>query len=311
MVRETNYDKARVGLTDEGSRLDTFLSGCPEVRSRSNAQALIESGAVTVNGAIKAKNHRLRLGDVIEYQIPAEPPETVEPENIPLTVIYEDDDLIVIDKPAGMVVHPAAGNFSGTLVNALLAHTRLASLGSPLRPGIVHRLDKGTSGLLVAAKTDDAYLSLVEQLRKRQVNREYLALVEGGFADVAGRIEAPIRRHPKDRKMMAVGGHEAKEAVTNFKVLAAAAGLTLLQINLETGRTHQIRVHMKFIKHPIVGDPVYGRPAAARKFGIDRPWLHARRLSFKHPRDGRELEFNSAVPAELSEVLTRIGLDWE
>lgn len=305
---------ATVGATDEGARFDAFLAGCPGVRSRNVAQQIIEAGQADVNGAPKAKNYLLRLGDTVEYLPPEPDAETVDAEDLPLTIVYEDEEIIVIDKAAGMVVHPAAGHYTGTLVNALLSHTRLASPGAPLRPGIVHRLDKGTSGLIVVAKTETAYFSLVAQLKSRQIKREYLALVEGGFKDTSGRIEAPVRRHPQDRKLMTVGGHGAKEAITNFKVLAQAGRWSLLRVNLETGRTHQIRVHMKFIRHPIAGDAAYGNPSLAAPLGLRRPWLHARRLSLIHPVDERELDFSAPVPPELREVLDKLwpeATDWE
>ncbi len=201
--------QAQAGVEVEGSRLDAFLAIGPGVRSRNVAQKMITNDQVTVNGGVCNKKQLLVLGDLVEYRAPAQEVLTVEAEELPLDVVYEDDQVIVVDKAAGMVVHPGADNYTGTLVNALLARTRLASPGAPLRPGIVHRLDKGTSGLLVAAKTEAAYFSLVDQLKERRVGREYLALVEGGFDDETGRIEAPIRRSPHDRRMMDVGGHGA------------------------------------------------------------------------------------------------------
>lgn len=311
MTEGPKAGEARVGVDDEGLRLDVFLTGCPGIRSRNVAQGLIDAKKVSVDGRAKTKNYHLCLGELITYESPAESPVTIGPEDISISTVYEDDDVIVVDKPPGMVVHPGAGNYSGTLVNALLAHTELASPGAPMRPGIVHRLDKGTSGLLVVAKTDMAYFSLVDQLKSRQVNREYLALVEGGFSDTDGRIEAPIRRHPKERLMMTVGGQGAKEAITEFQVLAAAHGLSLLKVKLETGRTHQIRVHMKFIRHPIACDPVYGTGASVLTLGLNRPWLHARRLSFCHPRDGRALEFMAPLPPDLSLALEKAEIVWE
>jgi len=301
--------QTKAGVDDEGSRLDAFLATCPGVRSRNVAQKLIADGIVTVNGGACTKKRILALGDLVEYRAPAEEAPGVEPQELPLDIIYEDEEVIVVDKPPGMVVHPGADNHTGTLVNALLAHTVLASPGAPLRPGIVHRLDKGTSGLLVAAKTDAAYFSLVDQLKARDVRREYLALVEGGFEDETGRVEAPIRRNPHDRRMMDVGGQGAKEAFTNFRVLGSSGGLSLLAVTLETGRTHQIRVHMRFIQHPLIGDHVYGRMDSGEALGIHRPWLHARRLTFAHPRDGHELTFVVPLPTDLRESLCSPGLE--
>ncbi len=301
--------QAKAGVDDEGSRLDAFLATCPGVRSRNVAQKLIADTLVTVNGSACTKKQILVLGDLVEYRAPAEETAIVEPQELPLDIVYEDDAVIVVDKAAGMVVHPGAANYTGTLVNALLAHTTLAPPGAPLRPGIVHRLDKGTSGLLVAAKTETAYFSLVDQLKARRVSREYLALVEGGFDDETGRVEAPIRRSPHDRRMMDVGGQGAKEAFTNFRVLGSSAGLSILAVTLETGRTHQIRVHMRFIQHPIIGDDVYGRAGSGEAIGVDRPWLHARRLSFAHPEDGREMTFVAPLPTDLCESLCSPGLE--
>ncbi len=301
--------QAQAGVEDEGRRLDAFLATCPGVRSRNVAQKMITNDQVTVNGDVCNKKQLLALGDLVEYRAPAQEVLTVEAEELPLDVVYEDDQVIVVDKAAGMVVHPGADNYTGTLVNALLARTRLASPGAPLRPGIVHRLDKGTSGLLVAAKTEAAYFSLVDQLKERRVGREYLALVEGGFDDETGRIEAPIRRSPHDRRMMDVGGHGAKEAYTNFRVLGSSGKLSLLAVKLETGRTHQIRVHMRFIQHPLIGDDVYGRLGSGMDIGVRHPWLHARRLAFAHPETGREMEFTAPLPADLRASLLSPGLE--
>jgi len=298
--------KAIVGVEDENTRLDVFLAGCPGIVSRSSAQALIESGRAVVNAMERPKNHHLKIGDEVAYSLPEEKAPTVEAQPIPIKIVYEDDEVIVVDKQAGLVVHPAVGNYSGTLVNALLAHTGLANIGAPLRPGIVHRLDKETSGLMVAAKTDHAYMSLVKQLKDRRVTRTYLTLVEGVFSENEGRIDAPIGRNPKDRKLMAVTPKGGREAVTGFIVLSTAGGYSLLRVRLETGRTHQIRVHMKFIKHPVIGDPVYGSHSGGRQLGLTRQWLHAAELEFDHPSTGERVAFKAGLPADLKESLAKV-----
>ncbi|MDP1809380.1 MAG: RluA family pseudouridine synthase [Actinomycetota bacterium] len=296
---------AIAGIDDEGLRLDIFLANCPGVISRSQAQQMIETGKARVANAVRPKNHHLKIGDIVTYEVPA-PPATVEPEQIDLRIVYEDDALLVIDKPAGMVVHPGAGNHNGTLVNAALAHTKLANVGAPLRPGIVHRLDKGTSGLMVVAKTDQAYMALVEQIKERRVSRKYLTLVRGDFGEPGGRIEAPIRRSAKDRKIMTVGVSGGKEAVTNFRVLATAANYSLVEVALETGRTHQIRVHFKFINHPVIGDPVYGATGSGGPLDLTRQFLHAYRLEFYHPVTGERMAFSIDLPADLKQALDKI-----
>jgi 23S rRNA pseudouridine1911/1915/1917 synthase len=297
------------GIDDEDKRLDLFLAECPGIVSRTVAQRLIEAQEVLVAGRIRPKNYRLKLGQEVAYRVPAAEAATVEAEQLPLAVVYEDDELIVIDKPAGQVVHPAVGNFNGTVVNALLNHTRLARIGAPLRPGIVHRLDKDTSGLMVVAKTDEAYLALVGQLKARRISRRYLALVEGGFTEERGMIEAAIGRSPRDRKLMTVGVKGAKEAVTHFTVKATTGRVSLLALALDTGRTHQIRVHLKHIKHPVVGDPVYGSAGLSKKLEFYRQWLHAYELAFPHPTTGEPLSFYSPPPADLIEVLLKVGID--
>lgn len=297
--------RAIAGIDDEGLRLDVFLAGCPGVISRSQAQQMIEAGTTRVGNVVRPKNHHLKIGDIVTYETPAAPP-TVEPEQIDLKIVYEDGSLLVIDKPAGMVVHPGAGNYHGTLVHAALAHTKLANVGAPLRPGIVHRLDKGTSGLMVVAKTDQAYMALVEEIKERRVSRKYLALVRGEFGEPEGRIEAPIRRSAKDRKIMTVGLPGGREAITNFRVLASAGGYSLVEVALETGRTHQIRVHFKFINHPVIGDPAYGAPGSGEPLGLTRQFLHAYRLEFYHPVTGERMLFSIDLPEDLKKALDKI-----
>lgn len=291
--------------------MDVFLTLCPGVLSRSRAQQLIAEDKVMVSGRVRSKNYLLKLGEPVEYEAPELVAPTVEPEAGEIEIVFENSEVVVINKPAGLVVHPAPGNFTGTLVNRLLAKTKLANIGAPLRPGIVHRLDKDTSGLMIAAKTDHAYIELVEQIQTRAMKRRYLALVEGGFSSEGGRVEAPIGRSLRDRRLMAVGAPGAKDAVTNFKVLSSIGKFSLLEVQLDTGRTHQIRVHMKFIKHPIVGDQVYGSSAAQKNLGLFRQWLHSFRLDFNDPLTGGRLSFTQGPPPELTQVLAKVGLEWE
>ena len=290
---------------DRGRRLDLFLAASESSLSRSQAQKLIEEGFVQLNGSTcTRKNYRLQPGDIVSFFIPA-PAAPPRAEQIPLDIIYEDDDLLVINKPRGMVVHPAPGHQRGTLVSALLAHCRtLSTLGGPERPGIVHRLDKDTTGLLLVAKSDYVHSSLTAQLKARTLRREYLALVHGEVRPAVGRIEAPIGRHPRHRKRMAVVPR-GREAITRYRVLACAGPFSLLQVSLETGRTHQIRVHLSFIKHPLVGDPLYGgsSPADPLQQLLQGQALHARRLSFNHPRSGRRFSFTAPLPRDFRQGL--------
>ena len=296
----------KAALPDRGRRLDTFLAGAKAGLSRSAAQKLISSGAVQINGRVCLdKSCRLQAGDVAIVYIPEPPLLLPQPEKIPLDIVYEDDDLLVINKARGMVVHPAPGHAGATLVNALLHHcSSLSGAGGPDRPGIVHRLDRDTTGLLIAAKNDFTHLSLSAQLRARTLKREYIALVHGAVNPAAGRIEAPLGRHPRHRLRMAVtpGG---REAITRYRVIAGLPPFSLLQVNLESGRTHQVRVHMKYIGHPVAGDPLYGPRSSPR---LPPPLsrgqaLHARRISFIHPRHGRQLEFTAPLPRDFREGL--------
>ncbi|NPV26631.1 MAG: RluA family pseudouridine synthase [Firmicutes bacterium] len=287
------------------TRVDIFLARRHSSISRTHVQKLIAEGLVTVNGQSVKANYKLRAGDQVEFILP--PPVELEvlPEPIPLDVLYEDADVIVVNKPQGMVVHPAHGNYHGTLVNALLAHCRdLSGINGVLRPGIVHRLDKDTSGVLVVAKNDQAYQNLAEQIKAHEVTRRYVALVHGVMREPAGEIEAPIGRDPHDRKRMAVVNQGGKEAITGYRVLERFQDYTLIEARLKTGRTHQIRVHMAFLGHPVVGDPVYG-PRKAH-FGLRGQALHAEVLGFKHPRTGEYLEFTAPLPAYFSELLKRL-----
>ena len=288
-------------VSEAGIRLDAFLAEKMD-RSRASVQKLIEAENVWVNGSFVAKNARLREGDSVEVELP--PPEilNVRPENIPLDIVYEDGDLLVVNKPKGMVVHPAPGNPDGTLVNALLFHCgdSLSGINGVIRPGIVHRIDKDTSGLLMVAKNDFAHNSLAEQLKVHSVERGYIALVQGVIAEPAGLVDAPIGRHPLERKKMAVN-LSGKEARTNYFVKERFDKYTLIECRLETGRTHQIRVHLSYIGHPLVGDELYG--SRKNNLGFAGQALHAYLLGFVHPRSGEKLRFESPLPEEFQKEL--------
>ena len=294
-----------------GERLDSFLAKEPSL-SRSAAARLCDEGAVTVNGAPVKRRYLLCEGDTVEVFLPEPIPDVAEPEDIPLSIVYEDEDIIVIDKPKGMVVHPAAGNPTGTLVNALLFHCKgqLSGIGGVLRPGIVHRIDKDTGGLLVAAKNDAAHRALAAALEVHDIKREYRALVNGGFRDDAGTVNLPIGRHPTDRKRMAVlreGDGKSREAITHYRVLERFGGISYLALTLETGRTHQIRVHMSHLSHPLLGDTVYGggRTPFERHHAplLSGQCLHAVRLTLCHPRTGEEMSFEAPLPEEFEKLL--------
>ena len=299
----------------QGQRLDLYLSLLPELgRSRSQVKKLIESGNVLVNNDVSEPSCKLKADDRIKITVPAPEPTTLKPENLPLEIVYEDNDIVVVNKPKGMVTHPAPGNRSGTLVNALLHHCdHLAPTGAPVRPGIVHRLDKDTSGLLVVAKTDQAYHSLVRQLKERKVEKTYVALVHGVIKNNSGVIEARIGRHPVQRKKMAVieapnSKHRtpnSREAFTSYKVIQRFKYFTLVEVKIMTGRTHQIRVHLSFIGFPLVGDPTYGKKA--NELDVAGQLLHARKLGFFHPRTNEFMEFSAALPEEFQRVLQKIA----
>ncbi len=290
---------------DTGARLDAFLAGKME-KTRSSVQKLIEEENVRLNGAPAAKNARLREGDRVEATEP--PPEVldVKPQNIPLDIVYEDQDLLVVNKPKGMVVHPAAGNPDGTLVNALLFHCgdSLSGINGVIRPGIVHRIDKDTSGLLIVAKNDRAHQSLAEQIAVHSFTRIYNAVVYGIVKEEEGTVSAPIGRHPTDRKRMAVLSSGGREAVTHYRVLERFPGFTLVECRLETGRTHQIRVHMAHIGHPVAGDPVYGPKKCITE--LQGQCLHARVIGFIHPATGEYLEFDSGLPPYFERFLEKL-----
>ncbi|MCG0238384.1 MAG: RluA family pseudouridine synthase [Firmicutes bacterium] len=353
MTRRFRY---RVDEAAAGQRLDVFLAAQPDLGlSRSQVQRLIDAGHATVGGRVAKAGWKLEPGDEVEIEVPPPPPMDLTPEEIPLDVVYEDEDVLVINKPRGLVVHPAAGHWTGTLVHAVLGRLRFGpeaggegagdGSGAPgrgpagvgagggaaapgsvpgrepdlgpeedpddgdpepgdLRPGIVHRLDKDTTGLLVVAKHPQAQQALAAQIRDRVARREYLALVHGDPGVEAGRVEAPIGRHPRDRKRMAVVPRGGREAVTHFRVLERFRGFSLLLCRLETGRTHQIRVHLAYIGHPVAGDPVYGPRKQA--LGLTAQALHAFRLGFYHPRTGQWLEFEAPLPPDFAGALERL-----
>lgn len=292
--------------TDEGKRLDTFVASKIESLTRSYIQKLIEEGLITIDGVSAKSGTRTRSGMVVEVKIPEPKPLTVDAQNIPLDIIFEDDSIIVINKPKNLVVHPAAGNWEGTLVNALLYHCRdsLSDINGVRRPGIVHRIDKDTTGLLVIAKSNEAHLSLSEQLKKHQIQRIYETIVDGRIEKDSGKISAPIGRHPINRKKMSVNVKNGKPAVTHFKVLERFKSHTYIQCELETGRTHQIRVHMSYIGHPITGDEVYGN-----KFNLadtDGQALHARFLKLKHPVSNEDMVFEAPLPDYFTALINRL-----
>ncbi|QZY57489.1 RluA family pseudouridine synthase [Crassaminicella profunda] len=271
--------------------------------SRSYIQKLIEKGKVKINGhASKIKKYKVVENDQVEIEIPEPELLTIEPENIPIEIVYDDDDLLVVNKPQGMVVHPAPGNYHGTLVNALMYHCKnLSSINGVIRPGIVHRIDKDTSGLLMVAKNDQAHKGLAEQLKEHSINRRYIALVHGNIKEEKGTICAPIGRNPVDRLKMAVVDRNGKDATTHFTVLKRFKEYTLIEAKLETGRTHQIRVHMTYIKHPLVGDPIYG--PKKQKFRLDGQLLHAKVIGFVHPIRDEYMEFQADLPDYFKNII--------
>lgn len=311
------HSPLRVSVTAEeaGERLDTLLAARIPDWSRARLQRLIEDADVLINGRTTKPSYKVRANDEIEIELTSLPTAHFEPENIPIDIVYEDDEVIVVNKAAGMVIHPAAGNQSGTLANALAFHfSQLSTAAGPARPGIVHRLDKGTSGLLVAAKTEPAHENLANQFREREVFKSYIALVHGQLARERGEIDQPIARDPRNRTRMAIvrGG---RPALSVYRTREAFERFTSLDVELKTGRTHQIRVHLAWTKHPVVGDEVYGggrdktvsdpqiRSALAK---LNRQFLHAHELGFQHPRTNQKLRFTAPLPAELLHVLELI-----
>ena len=296
----------RLTADQNGERLDAFLSRQGDNLSRSAAQKLIEAGAVRLNGRLPKKNDRLNLGDTVEYTIPEPKEVDIAPKDIPLEIVYEDEDVAVINKPKGLVVHPAAGHQDDTLVNGLLyaMGDSLSGINGELRPGIVHRIDKDTSGLLAIAKNDLAHTVLASQLKDHSMARTYEAIVCGSFREDSGTVDAPIGRHPTDRKKMCVTQRNSKPAVTHWEVVERFRGYTHIRCRLETGRTHQIRVHMAYIGHPILGDTVYGHKKP--ELGQCSQCLHAGALCFRHPRDGRPILVFAPLPDYFQQVLEKL-----
>jgi len=290
---------------DAGSRIDKYLSEQISDRSRSFISSLIKDGNVLVNNKVVSKSYVLKDNDVVRANVPEAVEYVAEAENIPLDVVYEDSDLIVVNKPKGMVVHPAAGNYSGTLVNALMFYCKgqLSGINGVLRPGIVHRIDKNTSGLLVVAKNDVAHNSLAAQLKEHSVKREYRAVAYGRFKELEGRVDLPIGRDQNDRKKMTVTYKNSKNAITNYRVLEELNGFSYISCILETGRTHQIRVHMSHLGHPLAGDDVYGPKKVITS--LEGQCLHAKTLGFIHPMSGDYMEFDSELPEYFTAFLNK------
>lgn len=289
---------------EAGARLDKYLSDSVEELTRSAAAILIGGGKVNVNGKNWAKNYKVKKDDVVEVLIPEPVEYEAKAENIPIDIVFEDESLLVVNKPKGMVVHPAAGNYEGTLVNALLYHCRdsLSGINGVLRPGIVHRIDKNTSGLLIVAKTDFAHKGLAQQIKEHSFTREYEAIVCGRFKEPEGTVNAPIGRHPVDRKKMCVTEKNSRNAVTHYRVIEELGGYSHISCRLETGRTHQIRVHMAYIGHPVAGDDVYGKPLKE----FEGQCLHAKKIGFIHPVTGDYMEFDSRLPEYFSDYLDKL-----
>ncbi|MDE5862254.1 MAG: RluA family pseudouridine synthase [Ruminococcus sp.] len=293
-----------VSTEDVGKRIDTFVSGNISEMTRSAIQGLIEKNKILVNGKPVNKNYKLKSGDSIAVEIPEPQVMDAIPENIPLEIVYEDNDLLVVNKPKGMVVHPAHGNYNSTLVNALLYHCgeSLSGINGVIRPGIVHRIDKNTSGLLIVAKNDRSHIGLAEQIKEHSFTREYEAVATGYFKETSGTIEAPIGRHKTDRKKMCVTTENSRHAVTHYTVIKQYAGYAHVKLRLETGRTHQIRVHLSYIGHSVLGDDVYGKSYK----NIDGQCLHARKIGFIHPSTNEYMEFTSELPDYFRKILDKL-----
>ena len=296
----------RLFCEENGIRVDKYIADAEIGLSRSAAVGLIENGGVTVNGQRVNKKAKLKLGDTISVSIPDPIPYEAKAEDIPIDIVYEDNDLLVVNKPKGMVVHPAAGNYEGTLVNALLYHCgdSLSGINGVMRPGIVHRIDKDTSGLLIVAKNDKAHASLAEQIKAHSFTREYEAVVFGNLKTDEGTVDAPIGRNPNDRKKMCVTERNSKHAVTHYRVLSRYKGYTHIRCILETGRTHQIRVHMAYLGHPVAGDQVYG--VKNEKLNFSGQCLHAKKIGFIHPKSGKYMEFDSVLPEYFDSFLNKL-----
>lgn len=300
-------NKIIVNDVSDGARIDSFIASNNEELSRMTVKKLIEDGNVIVNGKQISKNsYKVKSGDIVEFEVPEAKQVELVAQDIPIDIVYEDNDIIVVNKPKGLVVHPANGNWDGTLVNAIMAKCKdsLSGIGGEIRPGIVHRLDKDTSGLLIIAKNDKAHINLSEQIKNREVKKIYYALVRGIVPENDATINMPIARSTKDRKKMAVDKN-GKEAITHFKVLKRYDKYTLLEVKIDTGRTHQIRVHLSEIGYPVVGDEVYSN--GKNEFGIHGQLLHAKSLDFKHPITGKQIHLEAELPEEFLEVLNKLN----
>lgn len=299
----------QIEAEQEGARIDSFLAGELDSLSRSYIQKILKSGGVTVNDKAVKANYKVQEGDTIHLEIPEEQEPDIKPENIPLSVLYEDDDVLVVDKPKDMVVHPAAGHYEHTLVNAIMYHCagNLSGINGVLRPGIVHRIDKDTTGALVICKNDKAHQCLAEQLAVHSITRKYRAIVQGYFSEEEFTIEGDIGRHPTDRKKMAMNVKNGKPAVTHVRVLERLKGYSYIECQLETGRTHQIRVHLSTKGHPLLGDTVYG-PAKPAFSGLQGQTLHAMVLGFQHPTTGEYLECTAPLPEYFEKMLRKLSV---
>lgn len=306
-IDDGNYDEDEISIVSdvENERIDVYIAGKFTEMSRSSVQKLIADGMITVNSKSIKANYKLKKDDEINITIPEPEPLDIIAENIPIDIVYEDDDLAVINKPQGMVVHPAPGHYTKTLVNGLMYHLKnLSSINGVMRPGIVHRLDKNTSGMMLVAKNDKSHNFLAKCLKDHSINRIYYALVEGNIRDDNGVVDAPLGRSEKDRKKRTVTTKNSKNAITNYWVIERYGKYTLLKLKLQTGRTHQIRVHMRYIGHPVVGDDIYG--SKTNKFGLNGQLLHSKSVGFIHPSTGEYMEFDSELPEYFSEVLRKI-----
>lgn len=294
-------------IEHEDQRIDRYLTEMLPEQSRSFFQKLIRDGFVIVNRIIVKVNYRLKTGDVIEIDIPDAVPTEIVPENIPLDILYEDDDLLIVNKPKGMVVHPAVGHSTGTLVNAIMYHCQgnLSGINGEIRPGIVHRIDKDTTGSLIICKNDEAHRNIAEQIKEHSVTRRYVGVVAGTFSEESGTVEGAIGRHPNDRKRMTINEKNGKPAVTHYRVLQTLKGASFIEFELETGRTHQIRVHMASISHPLLGDTVYGN--SKNPYKLQGQALHARTIGFIHPTTGEYIEVSAPIPEYMTELVRKLS----
>lgn len=294
-------------IEHEDQRIDRYLTEMLPEQSRSFFQKLIRDGFVMVNHIIVKVNYRLKTGDLIEIDIPDAVSTEIVPENIPLDILYEDDDLLIVNKPKGMVVHPAVGHSTGTLVNAIMYHCQgnLSGINGEIRPGIVHRIDKDTTGSLIICKNDEAHRNIAEQIKEHSVTRRYVGVVAGTFSEESGTVEGAIGRHPNDRKRMTINEKNGKPAVTHYRVLQTLKGASFMEFELETGRTHQIRVHMASISHPLLGDTVYGN--SKNPYKLQGQALHARTIGFIHPTTGEYIEVSAPIPEYMTELVRKLS----